>query len=84
MDLSRVRLQALSSQPTPTQIRQEVNALSVEQRAAIILVCVKGYSYQDAALQLGISPEMIRELLLRGRLTLIRKLDLKGSKTEIK
>ena len=78
MDLNRVRLQALSSQPTPAQIRREVDALSTDQRAAVILVCVKGYSYQDAALQLGISPEMIRERLLRGRLTLIRKLDLKG------
>ncbi|KJB90669.1 hypothetical protein N826_36745 [Skermanella aerolata KACC 11604] len=43
-----------------------------------MLVCVKGLSYQDAARKLGISPGMLQEHLLSGRLTLITKLSQKG------
>ena len=60
------------------RVRQEVDALSVEERTAVMLVCVKGLSYQDAARKLGISPGMLQEHLLSGRLTLITKLSQKG------
>jgi DNA-directed RNA polymerase specialized sigma24 family protein len=45
-----------------------------------MLVCLKGMSYQDAAQKLGISPELIKDHLLRSRLTLIHKLNLGGEK----
>jgi RNA polymerase sigma-70 factor (ECF subfamily) len=60
------------------QIHQAVEALPLTEREALMLVCVKGLSYQDAAQKLGISPRVLREHLLRGRLTLIAKLNLKG------
>jgi RNA polymerase sigma-70 factor (ECF subfamily) len=63
---------------TLARIRQEVDALSTDERTAVMLVCVRGLSYQDAAQKLGISPGMLQEHLLRGRLTLITKLNLKG------
>jgi RNA polymerase sigma-70 factor (ECF subfamily) len=60
------------------QVHQAVEALPPAEREAVMLVCVKGLSYQDAARKLGISPGMLQEHLLRGRLTLITKLSLKG------
>jgi len=80
MDLCEVTLRASGSQPTSVQLRQEVDALSVEERAAVMLVCVKGLSYQDAAQKLGIPRDAVRGHLLRGRLTLLRKLNLAGRK----
>ena len=65
---------------TLARFRQEVDALPAEERAALMMVCVKKMSYQDAAQTLGISPGMIKNHLLRGRLTLIRNLNLEGRK----
>jgi DNA-directed RNA polymerase specialized sigma24 family protein len=65
---------------TLARVRQEVDALPAEERAALMMVCVKKMSYQDAAQTLGISPGMIKNHLLRGRLTLIRNLNLEGRK----
>ena len=44
-----------------------------------MLVCVKGLSYQDAARKLGIPRDAVMGHLLRGRLKLIRNLDLNGA-----
>jgi RNA polymerase sigma factor (sigma-70 family) len=60
------------------QVHQAVEALPPAEREALMLVCVRGLSYQDAARKLGISPGMLQEHLLRSRLTLIAKLKLKG------
>jgi RNA polymerase sigma-70 factor (ECF subfamily) len=68
------------SPPILLQVRQEVDALPVQERAALMLVCVKGMRYQDAAQKLGISQEMIKHHLLRSRLTLIQKLNLEGGR----
>jgi RNA polymerase sigma-70 factor (ECF subfamily) len=78
MDLCKVMLKTPSSPSPLAQVRQAVDALSAQERAAVMLVCVKGLSYQDAAQTLGISFGMLQEHLLRGRLTLITKLNLKG------
>ena len=71
-----IRNQRLPS--TSGQIRQAVETLPMAEREVLMLVCVKGLSYHDAAQKLGISPGMVREHLLRGRLTLISRLDLTG------
>jgi RNA polymerase sigma-70 factor (ECF subfamily) len=60
------------------QIHQAVAALPPTEREALMLVCVRGLSYQDAAQKLGISSGMLQEHLLRSRLMLITKLKLKG------
>lgn len=78
LDLCEVMLRMPNSSFTPAQVRQEVDALSAQERAAVMLVCVKGLSYQDAAQKLGISPGMLQEHLLRSRLILIANLKLKG------
>jgi RNA polymerase sigma-70 factor (ECF subfamily) len=62
---------------TSARVRQEVDALPAKERAAVMLICVKGLSYQDAAQKLGIPHDAVTGHLLRGRLTLIRNLDLK-------
>ena len=65
-------------QPNSGQIHQAVAALPSMEREALMLVCVRGLSYQDAAHKLGISPGMLQQHLLRSRLMLIAKLKLKG------
>jgi DNA-directed RNA polymerase specialized sigma24 family protein len=64
--------------PNSGQVHQAVAALPPIEREALMLVCVKGLNYQDAAQRLGISPGVFQEHLLRSRLTLIAKLKLKG------
>ncbi|UEM19078.1 helix-turn-helix domain-containing protein [Skermanella mucosa] len=58
------------------QVRMVVGALPADDREVLMLVCVQGMSYQDAAQKLGISASTVKDRLLRARLTLIRKLDL--------
>lgn len=53
-----------------------VGKLPAEEREVLLLVCVEGMSYQDAAHELGISTVAVKDRLLRARLELIRKLDL--------
>jgi RNA polymerase sigma-70 factor (ECF subfamily) len=60
-------------QPTPAQVRAEVDALPEDQRAAIMLVCVSGLTYQEAATVLGISAGTLMSRLCRGRLELVRR-----------
>ena len=79
MKLYKGMLKPPNSPLTSARVRQEVDALSVEDRTAVMLVCVKGLSYQDAARQLGIPRDTLIGHLLRGRLLLIRNLDLKGA-----
>ena len=62
------------------RVQREVEILSAEERAAIMLVCIKGLSYQDAAQSLGASPAIIQDHLLHGRRTLLRKFNLVGGK----
>lgn len=59
---------------TPRQVREELDALPADERLVIMLVCVEGLSYQEAASKLFTSVEAIKTRLLRGRLTLMTKL----------
>ena len=78
IDVMEMRIRSQQLQPDLGEIHEGVAALSPIERDALMLVCVKGLSYQDAAQKLGISPGMLQEHLLRSRLTLIAKLKLKG------
>jgi RNA polymerase sigma-70 factor (ECF subfamily) len=60
-------------QPTPVQVRAEVDALPEDQRAAIMLVCVSGLTYQEASTVLGIPVGVLMSRLCRGRLELARR-----------
>lgn len=60
---------------TPTQVRQGLDDLPREERLAVMLVCVEGLSYREAAAQLCLSVEELRNFLLRGRLALMRSLE---------
>ncbi|QQP92976.1 hypothetical protein IGS68_31580 (plasmid) [Skermanella sp. TT6] len=60
---------------TLAQVRREVEALPAEGRSALMLVCVQGLSYQEAARQLDIPLQAVRKHLLGARLALLRKLD---------
>lgn len=61
------------------QVHQAVEALPAVVREVLLLVCVKGLSYQDAAQKIGISRGAVINHLLRGRSTLIRELSLEGA-----
>jgi predicted DNA-binding protein (UPF0251 family) len=47
------------------QVHQVVKALPAGEREALMLACVNGLSYQDAAQRLGIAPKVIVDHLLR-------------------
>lgn len=49
------------------QVHQVVKALPAEEREALMLACVNGLSYQDAAQRLGISSKVVVDHLLRDR-----------------
>ena len=57
--------------PTLSQLRRAVDALPGDERLAVLLVCVEGLSYRDAARTLEVPLEVLSARLLRGRLTLI-------------
>jgi RNA polymerase sigma-70 factor (ECF subfamily) len=76
VNLHEEALRNLISPPAPSQVRGEVDALPADERLAIVLVCIAGFSYQEAALQLSVPVDEIRNRLLRGRSTLIRKMHL--------
>jgi RNA polymerase sigma-70 factor (ECF subfamily) len=78
MDLMEKPMRSQQLQSDSGQIHQAVAALPPAEREALMLVCVRGLSYQDAAFKLGISPRMLQEHLLRSRLMLLAKLKLKG------
>lgn len=53
-----------------------VERLPAEEQDVLMLVCVQGMSYQDAAHELGISTMVVKDRLLRARQALIKNLDL--------
>jgi RNA polymerase sigma-70 factor (ECF subfamily) len=55
---------------TLARVRAEMAALPEEQRCAIMLVCINGLSYQDAAAELGVPVGTLMSRLCRGRLEL--------------
>jgi DNA-directed RNA polymerase specialized sigma24 family protein len=65
------------SQSILAEVRHEVDALPTEERTVVMLVCAGGLSYQDVARKLSISPEEVRDRLLRGRLALMKGLSLR-------
>lgn len=65
--------------PTPAQVRAVAEALPEDQRAAVMLVCVSGLTYQEAATVLGISTSALMSSLCRGRLELARRCKALGS-----
>ena len=56
-------------------VRRAVAVLPEEQRAVILLVCVEGNSYRDAAEILGVPIGTVTSRLTRGRVSLARTLD---------
>lgn len=78
IDVTEKPIRSQQSHTDSGQIHQAVAALPPAEREALMLVCVRGLSYQDAVQNLGISLGMLQEHLLRGRMTLIAKLNLKG------
>ena len=65
---------ALIARSTLARVRAEMAALPEEQRSAIMLVCVQGLSYQEAATELCIPTGTLMSRLCRGRLELARRM----------
>jgi RNA polymerase sigma-70 factor (ECF subfamily) len=59
---------------TLARVQIEVALLPEKLRSPIMLVCVEGLSYRDAAVRLEISVGTLMSLLYRGRLELARRL----------
>lgn len=57
------------------QVQHAVAALPEAQRVALLLVCVEGYSYREAANILGVPVGTIMSRLARARLALVEQLD---------
>ena len=53
------------------EIEAALNTLAIEQRAAIVLVDVEGWSVEDAAAILGVAPGTIKSRCHRGRAKLV-------------
>ena len=60
--------------PTLARVRAEMATLPEEQRLALMLVCVEGLSYGDAAAELDIPIDTLMSRLCRGRLDLARRI----------
>lgn len=60
---------------TLASVRQTMAQLPEEQRAAILLVCVEGLSYREAADALGVPVGTIMSRLSRGRQALMKMLE---------
>lgn len=68
-DLDRLgRFSTLSDQELWIQIRESLALLKEEEREALLLVDMEGYSYQEAAQMIGISEAALTSRLQRGRL----------------
>jgi RNA polymerase sigma-70 factor, ECF subfamily len=65
---------ALIARSILARVRTEIATLPEEQRAAIMLVCVNGLSYQGAAAELDIPIRTVMSRLCRGRLELVRRM----------
>nr|WP_119681199.1 RNA polymerase sigma factor [Indioceanicola profundi] len=59
---------------TLAEVRRALRGLPPEQRTVMILVCVDGLSYREAADQLGIPVGTVMSRLARGRLALIKRM----------
>ncbi len=57
------------------QVQHAVAALPEAQRAALLLVCVEGYGYREAAEILGIPVGTVMSRLARARLALVEQLE---------
>jgi len=57
------------------RLEEEINALPLEERLPVTLVCIHEFSQQAAAEILGIPPTTLRDRLIRGRRHLAEKLD---------
>jgi RNA polymerase sigma-70 factor (ECF subfamily) len=66
--------QSLIARSTLARVRAVMATLPGEQRAAIMLVCVDGLSYQEAAAELNIPVGTLMSRLCRGRLELARRM----------
>lgn len=62
----------LEDRMTLGAVRRALQSLPEEQRSVVLLVCVEGYSYRDAAETLGIPVGTLTSRLARGRLALDR------------
>jgi RNA polymerase sigma-70 factor, ECF subfamily len=67
---------ALSARSTLARVRDVMTALPEEQRVSIMLVCVQGLSYAEAAAELNIPVGTLMSRLCRGRLELARRMKL--------
>ena len=67
---------ALVARSTLTRVRDVMATLPEEQQTAIMLVCVNGLSYQEAAAELDIPIGTLMSRLCRGRLELARRINL--------
>jgi RNA polymerase sigma factor (sigma-70 family) len=59
-------------------VEDAMNALPEDQRIAVALVLIEGYSYAEAAELLQIPPGTLTSRLVRGRTALIKQLELEG------
>jgi len=67
---------ALIARSTLARVRDMMTALPEDQRAVIMLVCVSGLSYQEAATELDIPIGTLMSRLCRGRLELAQRIKL--------
>jgi RNA polymerase sigma-70 factor (ECF subfamily) len=66
---------ALIARSTLVRVRDKVAAMPEEQRSAIMLICVEGLSYQQAAAKLGIPIGTMMSRLYRARLELASRIN---------
>jgi RNA polymerase sigma-70 factor (ECF subfamily) len=67
---------AVIARTTLARVRTEIAAMSEEQRAPIMLVCVNGLSYAEAAEELNIPMGTLMSRLSRARIELARRVNL--------
>ena len=72
---------ALIARSTLTRVREVMAALPEEQRSAIMLVCVNGLSYGEAAAEPDIPIGTMMSRLCRGRLELARRMSAEVRRT---
>ena len=65
------------------EVNQAMQALPEEQRSALLLVCVEGFSYREAAEMLEVPMGTVTSRLVRGRKALIAMLEHESTKLEL-